>query len=51
MFYWLDSFTLCPTPFFHHGVDSNPISCTAFYHIPPAAPFFNILHWVDLEEM
>jgi hypothetical protein len=30
MFYWLDSFTPCLPPFFHHSVRSNPTSCTAF---------------------
>jgi hypothetical protein len=40
MFYW---FAQCLTPFFYHGVGLNPTS--------PFAPLFNILHWVDLEEM
>jgi hypothetical protein len=50
MFYWLDSFIQCLPPFFYQGVGLNPISCTDFSHTPPAASFFNILCWVDLEK-
>jgi hypothetical protein len=30
MFYWLDNFVQCLSPFFHQGVGSNLISCIAF---------------------
>jgi hypothetical protein len=30
MFYWLDDFTQCLTPFFHQAVGLNPTSYTAF---------------------
>jgi hypothetical protein len=29
MFYWLDGFIQCLTPFFHQGVCSNLTSCIA----------------------
>jgi hypothetical protein len=28
MFYWLDNFVQCLSPFFHQGMSSNLISCT-----------------------
>jgi hypothetical protein len=37
MFYWLDSFTQCLSPFIHHGMSSNPSSYTVF----------NILRWFN----
>jgi hypothetical protein len=37
MFYWLDSFTQCLSPFFYQGMGSNP----------PPVPFFNILRWFN----
>jgi hypothetical protein len=27
MFYWLDSFTQCLSPFFHQGIGLNPVIC------------------------
>jgi hypothetical protein len=30
MFYWLDNFTQCLSPFFHQDMGSNPTSCTVF---------------------
>jgi hypothetical protein len=30
MFYWLDNFTQCPSPFFYQDMGSNPTSCTVF---------------------
>jgi hypothetical protein len=30
MFYWLDNFTQCLSPFFHQDMGSNPIFYTIF---------------------
>jgi hypothetical protein len=30
MFYWLDSFTQCLSPFFHQGIGLNLTSYTSF---------------------
>jgi hypothetical protein len=35
MFYWLDNFTQCLTPFFHQGMGSNSTSYTAGRHEVP----------------
>jgi hypothetical protein len=41
MFYWLDSFTQCLSPFFHQGMGSDP----------PPAPFLtfyaDLIKWID----
>jgi hypothetical protein len=43
MFYWLDSFTQCLSPFFHHGLGSNPTSYTVFLTF-----YADLIKWTDM---
>jgi hypothetical protein len=42
MFYWLDDFTKCLPPFFHHGVGSNPT-----YYIAFLTFYVDLTKWPD----
>jgi hypothetical protein len=42
MFYWLDNFTQCLSPFFHQDMGSNPTSCTIFLIF-----YVDLIKWTD----